>query len=324
MDVGDPRSGTDRAMKDTGNNTLNIEASDLPPDRDERPISIDLTQYVLPERGTGTSNTGRPSVISWIGRPEPNPNQIRSYFEAGALLTIVSHSLQNPNVEVGGVLVGKVFRDQSEYVIVTGSIPAKQTVGSRISLTFTLETWEEIYRDHALNYPGTVILGWYHTHPGHGIFLSNRDEYIHRNFFSNPNQLAVVVDPRARTCGVFRLDGMHLYRNLGIPITGDPEAFRHASSLLHQSGTPVPQELRDEARRPVKSKRVPEEYRPPGPVEDIASEFHAFKTEVKEILDTIRKEFRRNLKDITDTLDNLQSKIEGRKPPGSGREGGNE
>jgi hypothetical protein len=47
------------------------------------------------------------------------------------------------------------------------------------------------------------IVGWYHSHPGFGIFLSEHDLFIHRNFFGGPSQIAVVVDPLAGTEGVF-------------------------------------------------------------------------------------------------------------------------
>ncbi len=38
-------------------------------------------------------------------------------------------------------------------------------------------------------------MGWYHTHPDFGIFLSDRDRFIHEHFFSGPGQVAHVIDP---------------------------------------------------------------------------------------------------------------------------------
>jgi hypothetical protein len=52
-------------------------------------------------------------------------------------------------------------------------------------------------------YPDDRIVGWYHSHPGFGVFLSEHDIFIHRNFFSDPNQVAWVFDPHSDEEGCF-------------------------------------------------------------------------------------------------------------------------
>ncbi len=47
-------------------------------------------------------------------------------------------------------------------------------------------------------------MGWYHTHPDFGIFLSGHDQFIHRHFFAQPLQVAYVVDPIRQTRGFFQ------------------------------------------------------------------------------------------------------------------------
>lgn len=79
-----------------------------------------------------------------------------------------------------------------------------QATQRRDSLTFTQDAWEHIHRTLERSYPDDEqIVGWYHSHPGFGIFLSEHDLFIHRNFFSGPSQIALVVDPHATTEGVF-------------------------------------------------------------------------------------------------------------------------
>ena len=39
------------------------------------------------------------------------------------------------------------------------------------------------------------VLGWYHSHPAYGVFLSEYDMFIQRGFFSEEHMCAVVVDP---------------------------------------------------------------------------------------------------------------------------------
>jgi hypothetical protein len=48
-----------------------------------------------------------------------------------------------------------------------------------------------------------AIVGWYHTHPDFGIFLSDRDRFIQEHFFSGPGQFAHVIDPIRKIEGVF-------------------------------------------------------------------------------------------------------------------------
>ena len=47
------------------------------------------------------------------------------------------------------------------------------------------------------------IVGWYHSHPNFGIFLSDRDCFIQDHFFNAPGHIAYVVDPVNGVEGVF-------------------------------------------------------------------------------------------------------------------------
>lgn len=114
---------------------------------------------------------------------------------------IYSHVFAFPGSEVGGVLVGRKFDDGTQ--VIKGSIQAQHTAGDLVSLTFTQETWEQIHAEIEARHNGDEIVGWYHSHPGHGIFLSNHDVFIHENFFRDPSCLALVVDPLNGEEGMF-------------------------------------------------------------------------------------------------------------------------
>ena len=70
-------------------------------------------------------------------------------------------------------------------------------------VTFTQDTWEHIYKVKDSEYPDHRIVGWYHSHPGFGVFLSDHDTFIHQNFFSSPQQVAWVYDPHSEEEGCF-------------------------------------------------------------------------------------------------------------------------
>jgi len=49
-----------------------------------------------------------------------------------------------------------------------------------------------------------LIIGWYHSHPGYGIFISDIDLRTQTTFFTQPFHVALVVDPINREYGFFK------------------------------------------------------------------------------------------------------------------------
>lgn len=110
------------------------------------------------------------------------------------------HAYSNLEAEVGGMLFGQIEEGQTK---IAGFIPALSASAEQISLTFTHEVWEEILREGSKKFPNDQIVGWYHTHPSFGLFLSEYDLFIQTNFFSMKGQLALVIDPIAGKMGWF-------------------------------------------------------------------------------------------------------------------------
>jgi proteasome lid subunit RPN8/RPN11 len=110
------------------------------------------------------------------------------------------HARSSIKTEVCGVLVGRENRDGMEVEACISGLNAEQA-GAHV--TFTQDTWEHIYKVKDQQYPNQRIVGWYHSHPGFGIFLSDHDTFIHKNFFSSPKQVAWVCDPHSDEEGCF-------------------------------------------------------------------------------------------------------------------------
>jgi proteasome lid subunit RPN8/RPN11 len=107
-------------------------------------------------------------------------------------------------VEVGGVLVGHVYKDEDgPFLEVSAAIVAEHTNNQGTQMTFTPETWVQVNRVKDQRYADAKIVGWYHTHPRFGIFLSDMDKFIHKHHFSQPWTTALVVDPVQETEGFF-------------------------------------------------------------------------------------------------------------------------
>jgi proteasome lid subunit RPN8/RPN11 len=105
---------------------------------------------------------------------------------------IEEHCFSETKIEVGGFLIGKIGEDATT---VTQAVAAKHTVGQSTQLTFTHDSWNDIYSQMENLPSDEVLIGWYHSHPNFGVFLSEHDQFIQNNFFKNKGQITIVVDP---------------------------------------------------------------------------------------------------------------------------------
>ena len=121
-------------------------------------------------------------------------------MEAEVLRKIRQHARTSMKAEVCGVLIGNTAQERMTVEACISGINAAQG-GAHV--TFTQDTWEHIYKIKDKDFPDHKIVGWYHSHPGFGVFLSEHDLFIQQNFFSNPQQVAWVFDPHTDEEGCF-------------------------------------------------------------------------------------------------------------------------
>ena len=107
--------------------------------------------------------------------------------------------------ERGSFLVGAHCNEGvMPCISITGFIEAKYAKATATSLTFTHDTWNYVHRELATRFPDKRIIGWQHTHPGLGVFLSSYDLFIHENYFDLPFLVAYVIDPIRGQEGFFQ------------------------------------------------------------------------------------------------------------------------
>lgn len=130
--------------------------------------------------------------------------------------------------EHGGILVGRIVNELGkENTIIEAFIEARHDASTPTTLTFTHTTWEYFHSELEKKHKGKKIVGWIHTHPNFGIFLSENDKFIHQNFFTDTNQVAYVVDPIQNSEGFFfwikdsleRCPGFYLFDKNGAKIS---------------------------------------------------------------------------------------------------------
>jgi proteasome lid subunit RPN8/RPN11 len=114
------------------------------------------------------------------------------------------HAKKDLSIEICGVLVGHWERDDDgPYANVTDFICCEHASSKFAEVTFTHDSWAQINREMDTRFADLRIIGWYHSHPDFGIFLSERDCFIQQHFFSGAGQIAYVIDPVRDLEGVF-------------------------------------------------------------------------------------------------------------------------
>lgn len=144
------------------------------------------------------------SVRKWPGAASQREVEFQVIVRRSVLNDVQAHAHFSLNAEICGVLVGDVVRDgHGPFVYIEASIRGEFASSQLAGVTFTAETWTYMQGILDKQYPGKRIVGWYHSHPDFGIFLSEMDLFIHRHFFNLAWQVALVYDPIRSEEGMF-------------------------------------------------------------------------------------------------------------------------
>lgn len=148
---------------------------------------------------------------------------------------IAAHAAADTSVEIGGVLIGHWAKDDDgPFLVVSDFLRCDAATSRSGEVTFTHEAWNDIHREMDTRFADKKIVGWYHSHPNFGIFLSERDRFIQQHFFGNPGQVAYVVDP------LRKLEGLFVWKNGKIVACPHYWAGRRVIVWREEGETPVP------------------------------------------------------------------------------------
>lgn len=129
------------------------------------------------------------------------------FFVQDALSEAWEHVRGEPTLEQAGVLVGHpfvTFDGRTTFVVVAAVIPVEPGQAGAAHVVITPEGSARAREGIEQRYPGLKPVGWYHSHPGLGIFLSEADRVITNSIYDANWHLAVVFDPQANQMGIFR------------------------------------------------------------------------------------------------------------------------
>jgi proteasome lid subunit RPN8/RPN11 len=147
-------------------------------------IVFEETRYREPERMCRPDHDRRQACLAY---DLPGPDDLPIFLDHRPADAIERHALRDMMVKLGGILLGKECLDErtgQPFVWINESLEAKHYENTQASFTYTHDSWEEITRQRDRLHPALDIVGWDHTHPDFGIFLSSHDLFIHRHFFA--------------------------------------------------------------------------------------------------------------------------------------------
>src|ERR1700727_566412 len=191
-------------------------------------------------------------------KAKPSNAQPALVVDSEVVRQIRQHARSSSKAEVCGVLIGQ---DRDHRIEVAACIEGQNAEEGGAHVTFTQNTWEHIYAVKDQNYPQERIVGWYHSHPGFGLFLSDHAPFIQKNFFSSPGQVAWVFDPHSDEEGCFGWVGGRIERLKQIGVVdrrGGEEAqegTQPETSAAHGACDEATPAQRDQKIGPLKIRR---------------------------------------------------------------------
>lgn len=185
-------------------------------------------------------------ILSSVGQPQAD--DIRIFVRQSTYEALIQAAKISEEVEVGGILVGNVYRptDGGRLIVeVSDFIISEGLVSSLTELHYTFESWQSHQAQLRQQFPAKRIVGWYHTHvvtmptsqseslpaqddespsaQGTTLFFSQHDVFLHSQFFAEEWYVALVLDPWGNSQFFCWKDGQiapcyayHLYADLGV------------------------------------------------------------------------------------------------------------
>jgi len=127
------------------------------------------------------------------------------YMYLETLEEIVRHCKAQLPYEAIGFLAGDNYKWSGRgWISVNGFICGK-TRATEVRVEFDEGAMGDIVTALRQHYPGQILVGWYHSHPGYGCFLSPTDIETQRSCFREPYHVALVIDPVQELYEFFKL-----------------------------------------------------------------------------------------------------------------------
>ncbi|KAK5690249.1 multicatalytic endopeptidase [Elasticomyces elasticus] len=185
----------------------------------------------------------RPRVHHILNRKTTDTNIIDNaetvYISSLALLKMLRHGRAGVPMEVMGLMLGEFVDDYTVRVVDVFAMPQS---GTGVSVEAVDPVFQTKMMDmlRQTGRPETVV-GWYHSHPGFGCWLSSVDINTQQSFEQlTPRAVAVVIDPIQSVKGKVVIDAFRLINPQTLMLGQEP---RQTTSNLGHLNKPSIQAL---------------------------------------------------------------------------------
>jgi len=120
------------------------------------------------------------------------------FFQQEAVIALQEHLKSSPTQAIFGFLIGDVYRDPETgvlYIVIDKTLKLSQPIYGDKTEVVVSRLWDRMQQQLAK--AAGSLLGWYHSHPGQGGYLTAHDVETHEKFFTDPWQVAVLVAAEA-------------------------------------------------------------------------------------------------------------------------------
>jgi 26S proteasome regulatory subunit N11 len=143
------------------------------------------------------------------------------YISSLALLKMLKHGRAGVPMEVMGLMLGEFVDDYTISVVDVFAMPQN---GTGVSVEAVDPVFQTKMLD-MLKQTGRMemVVGWYHSHPGFGCWLSSVDVNTQQSFEAlNPRAVAVVVDSIQSVKGKVVIDAFRCINNQSMMMGVEP------------------------------------------------------------------------------------------------------
>lgn len=155
------------------------------------------------------------------------------YISSLALLKMLKHGRAGVPMEVMGLMLGEIVDDYTVRVIDVFAMPQSGTGVSVEAVDPVFQT--KMHDMLKQTRRPEMVVGWYHSHPGFGCWLSGVDVNTQRAFEAlNPRAVAVVVDPIQSVKGKVVIDAFRLINPQALLSGREPRQTTSNLGHLHK------------------------------------------------------------------------------------------
>lgn len=171
-----------------------------------------------------------------VGTADANKDDTKEtvYISSIALLKMLKHGRAGVPMEVMGLMLGE-FVD--EYTVNVVDVFAMPQSGTGVSVEAVDDVFQARMMD-MLKQTGRdqMVVGWYHSHPGFGCWLSSVDVNTQKSFEQlNNRAVAVVVDPIQSVKGKVVIDAFRLIDTGALINNQEPRQTTSNAGLMNKA-----------------------------------------------------------------------------------------